>query len=176
LFCPNRGCPMYGKVGAGNIRRHGTYGSRGRRRYACKTCGKTFSETKGTAFYNLRRSMDTILQALAMLVERDSIRGTARAMGVKKDTVSRWLERAAKHSEEVSQHLMENLKLTQVQVDEIWAYIKKGGEPDPRGKGREWRLRRLMDVDRPRGKDQAPPRLPGRRMDHGGGGEPGQEG
>lgn len=116
---------MYGRVGAGNVWRHGTYGSRGRRRYACKVCGKTWSETRGTALYNLRTDMNTILRALAMLVERGSIRGTARAMGVKEDTVSRWLERASKHSEEVSRHLMGNLNLTQVQVDEIWSFIKK---------------------------------------------------
>lgn len=124
-FCPNEECPMYGRVGAGNVWRHGTYGSRGRRRYACKACGKTWSETRGTVFYNLRTSTDTILHALATLVERGSIRGTARAMRVKKDTISRWLERAAKHSEEVSRHLMRDLKLTQVQVDEIWSFIKK---------------------------------------------------
>jgi hypothetical protein len=60
-----------------------------------------------------------------MLVERGSIGGTARAMGVTKDTVARWLDRAAEHAEEVSGYLMRDLGLTQVQVDEIWSFVKK---------------------------------------------------
>lgn len=116
---------MYGKVGAGNVWGYGTYGKQGRRRYICKACRKTFSETKGTMFFNLKTDTETVIKTLAMLVERGSIRGTARATGVKKDTVATWLKRAAKHTEEVSQHLMKNLKLTQVQVDEIWSFIQK---------------------------------------------------
>lgn len=125
-FCPYEDCPMYGRVGAGNIWRHGTYGgNRGKKRFICRACGRTFSSTRGTMFYKLRTPRETILRALAMLVERGSIRGTARAMGVSKDTVCRWLDRAGKHSEEVSKHLMRDLHLTQVQVDEIWSFIKK---------------------------------------------------
>ena len=128
LFCPNEGCRMYGRVGAGNIWGHGRYGRNLEKgRYLCKVCGRTFSETRGTAFYNLRTSPGTVLRSLSMLVERGSIRGTARAMGVKKDTVSRWLDRAGRHSEEVSQHLMRDLHLTQVQIDEVWAFIQKKG-------------------------------------------------
>ncbi len=77
---------------------------------------------RGNHFHNLRRGVDTILRALAMLVEQGSIRGTVRAMRVKKKTVSRWLRRVAEHSEEVSQHLMGDQGLTQVQVDEVWSF------------------------------------------------------
>ncbi len=140
-FCPNESCPMYGGVGEGNIWRHTSYGrEHDRRRFVCKVCGRTFSETRGTVFYKLRTPREKVLQALAMLVERGSIRGTARAMGVSKDTVSRWLGRAAEHSEEVSQHLMRDLHLTQVQVDEIWSFIQKRGK-GTRGLGPPWKRR-----------------------------------
>ncbi|MEX2725389.1 MAG: helix-turn-helix domain-containing protein [Candidatus Freyarchaeota archaeon] len=39
-----------------------------------------------------------------MLMEGVSIRGVGRVMGVSKDTVSRWRNRAAEHSEEVSEN------------------------------------------------------------------------
>jgi ribosomal protein L31E len=46
-------------------------------------------------------------------------------MGVSKDTVSRWRDRAAEHVEEVSRELMKKLNLTQVQIDELWSFIQK---------------------------------------------------
>lgn len=126
VFCHNRRCPMYGRVGAGNIWRHTNYGDgHDRRRFRCKVCGKTFSETRGTAFYKLRTPRGKVLRALAMLVERGGVRAVSRAMGVKPETVSRWLRLAAHHAEEVSNHLIRDLHLTQCQVDELWTYVKK---------------------------------------------------
>jgi transposase-like protein len=46
-FCPNPDCKARGEAGAGTIHVH----SKKERRYFCKGCGKTFSETKGTPFY-----------------------------------------------------------------------------------------------------------------------------
>ena len=55
-FCPNEVCPDYGKLQSdrqGKIIEFGKTKA-GRQRYQCKTCGQTFTETKGTLFY--RRS------------------------------------------------------------------------------------------------------------------------
>ena len=52
------------------------------------------SENRGTPFFGLHTPKETVLRALAMLVEKGSIRGTARTMGVDKDTVASWLKRA----------------------------------------------------------------------------------
>ena len=43
-------CTFHGRVGSGNIVRHGFYRTRSgrRRRYRCVRCAKTFSSTKGT--------------------------------------------------------------------------------------------------------------------------------
>ncbi len=49
-----------------------------------------------------------------MLVEKGSIRGTARAMGVNKDTVASWLKRAGEHCEEVTDYLFRDLSETAV--------------------------------------------------------------
>lgn len=125
FFCPNQDCKDYGKKGGGNIVLDRVYGRQDTALLRCRTCSKTFSESRETPFFRLQTPRETVLKALAMLVERGSIRGTGRAMGVTKDTVSRWLDRAAEHAEEVSQYLMKDLELTQVQVDEVWSFIKK---------------------------------------------------
>ena len=55
-FCPNEVCPDYGKLQSDqqhNIKRFGKTKA-GRQRYQCKTCKKTFTETKGTIFYRRR--------------------------------------------------------------------------------------------------------------------------
>ncbi len=48
-FCHNPDCPDRGQVGQGNI---GVL-SQKTRGYQCKTCRKSFAETKGTPFYRL---------------------------------------------------------------------------------------------------------------------------
>lgn len=126
-FCDNPDCPDYGKVGAGNIRIH----SHKERRYRCLSCRKTFSETKGTFFYRLRTNRKDVLEAIAMLVERNSIRAIARIKGVKANTILHWLDLAGQHAAEVSEYLIRDLHLTQAQVDELWTFIKKSRRTSP---------------------------------------------
>ncbi len=55
-FCPHESCPDYGKLQSDrqrNIKKAGK-SRQGRQRYQCKTCGRTFTETKGTIFYRRR--------------------------------------------------------------------------------------------------------------------------
>jgi len=125
FFCTNPDCKDYGKKGKGNIALDRIYGKKKTALLKCKTCNKTFSENRGTPFFGLHTPKGKVLKSLAMLVERGSVRGTGRAMGVSKDTVSRWRDRAAEHAEEVSRELMKDLNLTQVQIDELWSFIQK---------------------------------------------------
>jgi len=62
---------------------------------------------------------------LRLLAEGLGLRGSARVLEVKLDTVRRWLRVAAQHSEQVSRHLLRDLKCSQVQVDELWTFVKK---------------------------------------------------
>jgi len=132
FFCPNEACSDYGKRGRGNIVLKERYGKQNTALLRCKTCNKTFSENRGTPFFGLHTPKETVLRALAMLVEKGSIRGTARAMGVDKDTVASWLKRAGEHCEEVTDYLLRDLKLSQVQIDEIWSFVKKGQKSEAR--------------------------------------------
>jgi len=62
-FCWNRDCPDYGLVDHGNIVKYGRTG-KGTQRWKCKTCEKVFVGNKGTVFYGLHHSPETILECM----------------------------------------------------------------------------------------------------------------
>lgn len=120
-FCINRECLDYGVEGRGNIVGYG----RRIRRFRCKTCGRVFSARKGTFFYRLRTDAAVILESLQLLLEGNSIAAVGRVKGVKEETVANWLKKASEHADEVNSLLVRDLHLTQLQVDELWGFIKK---------------------------------------------------
>lgn len=121
----NPECRDYGLKGLGNLFVKDRYGRQDRILLKCKTCNHSFSETRGTIFFGLGTPEDEVLRTLALIPEKGSIRGAARATGHDKNTVCRWLAVAAMHCQEVTEYFLKNLQLTQVQVDEIWSYVKK---------------------------------------------------
>jgi len=126
--CPNAECPDYGKVGAGNIAIH----CRADRRLRCTTCKGRFSARQGTIFYNLKTDEEKVLTAIAMLLERNSARATARILHTNEDTVLEWLAKAGQHANEVNTLLIQKLNVSQAQLDELWSFVgKKRRAPKP---------------------------------------------
>ena len=125
FWCWNADCPTYGKKGLGNIVMKERIGKNNTALLRCKTCGHCFSETRGTLFFGLITPWEEVLRTLAMLPEKGSIRGVARATGHDKDAICHWIDLAGVHSKEVSDYYLNNLNMDKVQVDEIWSYIKK---------------------------------------------------
>lgn len=125
LWCWNKDCPDYGVKGKGNIVPKEHSGKHGNILYRCKICGHCFSETRGTMFFGMKTPTEEILRVLALLPEKGGIRALARATGYSKDTIQRWVKRAGEHANEVTEYFLRNLHLTRIQVDEIWAFIKK---------------------------------------------------
>src|SRR5512136_1584039 len=128
ISCPNAKCKHHGKKGLGNVVSNGTYRTRSTgkaRLFLCRTCGKAFSSRAGTAFFDLRSPKKKVLKGLQMVAEGLGLRGTSRVLEVKLDTIRRWLAVAALHCEQVSDMLLGDLKLSQVQVDELWTFVKK---------------------------------------------------
>ena len=120
-WCDQKSCPDCGKVGAHNIR---TY-SDVERRYYCTTCTHTFSADKGTFFETLRTNRPMLLDAVAMRVERTSLRAISRIKHCKPNTVLHWLDLAGQHAAAVSTHFIRGLHVTQAQIDELWTFVKK---------------------------------------------------
>ncbi len=128
IVCPNPKCKQYDKKGLGNVVSNGTYRTRSTgkaRLFLCRTCGKAFSSRSGTAFFDLRSPRKKVLMGLRLLAEGLGLRGTSRVLEIKLDTIRRWLATAALHCEQVSDMLVRDLNLSQVQVDELWTFVKK---------------------------------------------------
>ena len=125
--CPKKECGMYGQAGQGNIAGNGTYQTRnGRvRKYVCRSCGTTFCGRRNTAFFNFKTKDEKVLLALKMILKGMSLRGTAEVLEVHLDTVRAWLRRAAEHSDEVNAVLLKELKVSQVELDELWTFVQK---------------------------------------------------
>jgi len=137
--CPNPQCPLFGKPGQGNIVSNGTHpGRNGRtvRKLLCRQCRRSFCERSGTIFYDLRSPEDKVLMALKLLVKGMPLRGVAEVMEVKLDTVRRWLRVAAEHSEQVNAVFLKELKVSQVELDALWSFVKKN---DLRRRANLWR-------------------------------------
>lgn len=114
-FCQNSACSASGKRGQGNIVRYG------QGRYKCKACGKTFSATKGTALYGIKKSHEVFGLVITLLAYGCPVQAIVMAFGLDERTVRGWLQRAGTHCKEVHEHLMaaHAVDLGQVQADEI---------------------------------------------------------
>lgn len=126
--CPNSECELYGERGKGNIVSNGTIKSKQgekRQKFLCKCCGKSFCSRTNTIFYNLRTPEEKILLALKLLVKGMPIRGVADALEVKFDSVSRWLKLAADQSKKLNDVLLKELKVSQIELDALWTFVKK---------------------------------------------------
>jgi hypothetical protein len=89
------------------------------------TCHYTFNADKGPFFDTLRTDRHVLLDGVAMLVERNSLRAISRIKHCKPNPVLHWLDLAGQHAAAVSQHCIRGLPLTQAQIDELWTFIKK---------------------------------------------------
>ena len=132
LYCPNSDCALFGREAGARLERHAYYGEDRRVIYLCRECRQTFSETRGTFFFGLQTPREKVLTALTMIAEGGGIRATGRAVGVDKDTVQRWVERAGKHAEEVSAYLTVDRHLSQAQLDALWSFVKKKSDTSKR--------------------------------------------
>jgi transposase-like protein len=125
-FCINKSCKDYGRLNAGNISVRGKYGKdRSRNLLYCRTCGKRFAETHSTAFFGLRLPSEKIGQIIHHAAEGVGVRATARLLSLDKDTVNRVVLVAGEHCGRVLSELLTSLHLTEVQLDELWAFVKK---------------------------------------------------
>jgi hypothetical protein len=60
-----------------------------------------------------------------MLVERNSLRAVSRIKHCTADAALHWLDLAGQQGAAVNRHFIRGLHPTQVQVDELWSFVKK---------------------------------------------------
>src|SRR5207253_1177282 len=121
-FCPNQHCPARGQTGPGNIGIH----SQKEQRFICHACHTTFSARKGTVFYRLRTSAETVVIIVTLLAHGCPLQAIVAAFGFDERTVADWWARSGRQGQTVHEYLVEQPRdLGQVQADEL--RVKKQG-------------------------------------------------
>ena len=125
LSCPNRHCSLSGKAAAGRFIRYGFYKTKWgkRRRYRCRTCGKTFCSTAGTPYHGLQHQRATFDEVAALSVEGLNKSAIARVKRIAWNTIHRWLERAAAWCRRFNDRKIDGLSVVELQADEIRTII-----------------------------------------------------
>jgi len=125
--CPNNECQLYGQSDRDNIilysvfrLKHGT-----RRRYCCKTCGRTFCSTTGTVYHRIHKFRNTFDEVCTLSVEGLSKSAIARTKKLSWNTVARWLERAADIAKKFNEHRLRGFLLHELQLDEIRTFLHR---------------------------------------------------
>ena len=125
-FCPNEQCKDHGLRGQGNISIRCKYGKdKSRDLLYCRTCGTRFAATQSSALFGLHLPAESIRQIIHHAAEGVGVRATARLLDLDKDTVNRVILRAGEHCANVLSELLTSLSLTEVQLDELWTFVKK---------------------------------------------------
>src|SRR5262245_18656369 len=122
VFCPNEQCHARGQNGQSHTGIH----SQKEQRFICHECDKTFSATKGTGFYRLRTSAETVVIVVTLLAHGCPVQAIVAAFGFDERTVADWWARSGRQGQAVHEFLVERPRdLGQVQADEI--RVKKQG-------------------------------------------------
>lgn len=119
--CPNTACSHP------HVVRNGTLS--GHQRYHCRACGVWFGETHGTPLYRLRTPIAEIAQALLIVMRRGSLRAAEEITGHKYETIGHWVRLAAQHAEALSAVLVQDLRLSTVEIDEFWSFVRRRTSP-----------------------------------------------
>src|SRR4030095_1208429 len=119
-----------GWVGLGNIRANGHPHGGPWRQLSCTACDSSFQETHGTPLHGKRVAPDLLVWAVGALAEGLGIRAVARVCEVDPNTVLQWLVEVADHAVAFSQYFLHDVRVTQVQLDELFALLSavKTGE------------------------------------------------
>lgn len=125
--CPNKNCEHYGQLCKDNIISLSTYMTQsGKRRiFHCNSCETNFSETRDTVFFDLKTPENKVIMALKMILVKVDLSGISFVLNIKEETLLDWLCRAANKAEEINKALLKDLPVTEVQLDEMWSYVKR---------------------------------------------------
>ncbi len=106
----------------------------GRARWRCLACGRSFGQTLGTPLFRLKTERAEILRAVRVVLHRGSLRAAEEQTGHNYETIAEWIRRIGEHARAVTENLVHDLELSEVEVDEMWSFVgRKGGAPRLRG-------------------------------------------
>jgi transposase-like protein len=106
--------------------------SRGHRRFACRDCGRTFAATAGTPLFRLHTPLPEIVRAIQIVLRRGSLRAAEEQTGHNYETIARWIRRIGTHAAAVTEVLVRDLVLSEVEIDEFWSFVGEKGDAERR--------------------------------------------
>ena len=110
----------------------------GLRRFRCPKCHKTYTEAHKPALDGSYLPQERIALALQLLIEGNSLRSTQRISGLDINTVMKVLVKVGEKCERVMANHVRNVKVQDVECDEIWAFVgKKEGHKKPEEQSNE---------------------------------------
>jgi transposase-like protein len=95
----------------------------GHQRYYCHSCESYFMETKGTAFYRKKLSVNEINKIIILLLEGRGIRSIEKRTGHHRDTVGNLIESFAENAEQMNTYLQKNSGFTFLEAQKFWNTI-----------------------------------------------------
>ncbi len=123
-FCPHPDCAYQGWVGLGNLCANGHPNGGPWRQLHCTSCGGSFQETHGTPLHGKRVAPELLVWVVGALAEGLGIRAVARVLEVDPHTVLQWLVEAADQAAAFSRYFLYDVRVTQVQLDELFARLR----------------------------------------------------
>jgi transposase-like protein len=141
--CCNAECKHYNLFAEGNIAVRAKYGiNKDRYLLYCKTCGKTFAATRDTPLFKSHLPQDTVTQIIKLSAEGVGIRSMARILGISTKAVMSNIARLGEHCDHFLDDLVFSLDLQEVQLDELWTFVKKkrsdSGQDASKEGGQRW--------------------------------------
>ena len=127
-FCPNPECEYF-CIFDENIHALVGYGSHGKQEliqdFKCQACSKKLTSRKNTVLYRLKTHswlVEAIMWLLALGVDASALE---EMFSVSETTIRTWLCRSGIQSQKLHQQFMLELDLIHVQLDELWANMKR---------------------------------------------------
>ena len=124
VICQNDKCDYYLKDDGKDIISKGINKAR-HKQYKCLHCDTYFTDTKGTPMFNLKTSEKKVKSICIEFMEGNGIRSIERKLHIHRDTVCDILNKLGKQAKEMTDYLVNNLKLSTIEVDELFATIQK---------------------------------------------------
>jgi transposase-like protein len=119
--------PVCGHCGSARTVSNGS--SHGHHQWRCHQCGRSFRVTTGTPVAHLKTPVEEVARALLVVLRRGSLRAAEEITGHKYETIGQWLRRAGGHADALTAVFVQDLHLTEVEVDEFWSFVGKKGAP-----------------------------------------------
>jgi len=97
---------------------------KGNQRFKCNKCKRRFQAEQEKLLGNMYLPEEKALMVLQLLVEGNSIRSITRITGIEKKTILTLLNVAGERCEDLMNRKMRKVKVSDLQLDEIWTFCR----------------------------------------------------